>query len=89
MKLIAVVAVYVAAVILIGCQALTLSARAAGTAAMKLGYYGVASSAFKVAAGRNPRDLRTRVALAQAEMLNGDDVDAFGAYTRLIVRTGA
>lgn len=79
MKHLVVATLYAAAVVLFGCQALTLGARAAGTTAMTLGYYGAAKHAFKIAAARDPHDCKTLVHLAQAEILNGDDVDAFGS----------
>lgn len=90
MKHLLVATVYAAAIVLLGCQALTLGARAAGTTAMKFGFYGLAAHAFKVAVVRNPQDLKALAQLAQAEVLNGDDVDAFGSgYSTLVIRSDA
>lgn len=90
MKHLVLAGVYTAAVVFLGCQTVTLGARATGSAALKLGYYGVAETAFKIATARNPRDLRSRAGLAQAQAFAGDEIDAFGtAYHVLIVRSDA
>jgi hypothetical protein len=90
MKQLVVATVYAAAIVLLGCQALAPGARAAGTAAMTFGYYGMAAHAFKIAVARNPQDCKTLAQLAQAEVLNGDDVDAFGSgYSKLVIRSDA
>lgn len=90
MKHLVLACIYAAAFVFLGCQTVTLGARATGAAALKLGYYGVAETAFKIAAGRNPHDLRSRAGLAQAQAFAGDEIDAFGtAYHTLILRTDA
>ena len=88
MKQALVVSFYVATIGLVGCRVLASGATALGNAALKLGYYHTASTAFKLVAKSSPHDVRTLAALAKAEVLAGEEVDAFGnvPYNKLIIR---